>query len=106
ALGIISMISGIIIALIGVFSKTRYEDKKAAKQPKDRMEQMFDGYERLIKQKDKEDDRKQKYITAIESELQATKEHVVKLEEALEATQGELEVSRTENRELKNMLDE
>lgn len=104
-ISIISAISGIVIAYIVNVAAKKVQEKKAEKQPKDRMEQMFDGYERLIKQKDAEDDRKQKYIVVIERELTLTKEHVSRLETALEATNDELAQSRKENAELKTMLD-
>lgn len=84
----------------------KVQSTKASKQPKDRMEQMFDGYERLIKQKDSADDRKHLYIDIIEKELVATKLHVDKLEEALDRTNEELAQSRIENRELWTKLDE
>lgn len=67
---------------------------------------MFDGYERLIKQKDAEDDRKQKYIKIIEEELRATKLHVQALETALEATNQELARSREESITFQEQLDE
>lgn len=104
-ISIISGISGIIVAYIVNVAAKKVQEKKAEKQPKDRMEQMFDGYERLIKQKDAEDDRKQRYIKIIESELTATKLHVNKLEEAMERTNEELEQSRVENQQLRDQLD-
>lgn len=105
-LSIISAISGILIAYIVNVASKRVQEKKAEKQPKDRMEQMFDGYERLIKQKDAEDDRKVKSMKALEEELIFTRQTVQRLEQALEETQEELEVSREENRELREMLKE
>lgn len=104
-IALISAFSGIAIAYIVNVMAKKVQAKKAEKQPKDRMEQMFDGYERLIKQKDAEDDRKQRYIKIIEAELTATKLHVGKLEEAMERTNEELEQSRVENQQLKDQLD-
>lgn len=104
-ISIVSAISGIIIAYIVNIAAKKVQEKKAEKQPKDRMEQMFDGYERLIRQKDLEDDRKQKYIKVIEDELTATKIHVNKLEEAMERTNQEYAQSRVENQQLKEQLD-
>lgn len=102
---LISTVGGMGVAYITYVVSQRVQKRRAAGQPKDRMEQMFDGYERLIKQKDLEDDRKQKYISVIEKELGLTKEHVTRLENALEATNDELVQSRKENKELKGMLD-
>lgn len=100
------MVGALGVAYIVNVASKKVQAKKAEKQPKDRMEQMFDGYERLIKQKDVEDDRKQKYIQTIEQELRLTKEHVGHLERALEATKDELEISRADNAELRAKLDE
>lgn len=105
-ISLISMIGGLGVAYIVNVAGKKVQQKKAEKQPKDRMEQMFDGYERLIKQKDLEDDRKQQYIKTIEEELRLTKEHVGHLENALEATKQELTESRVENQELREKLDE
>ena len=100
------MVGALGVAYIVNVASKKVQAKKAEKQPKDRMEQMFDGYERLIKQKDVEDDRKQRYIKTIEEELRLTKEHVGHLERALEATKDELNESRVENAELREKLDE
>lgn len=105
-IAIVSSLGGVLVAYFTYVASQKVQAKKAAKQPKDRMEQMFDGYERLIKQKDIEDDRKQKYIKVIELELEATKKHVSKLEDAMELTNDELARSRAENLELKQMLDD
>ena len=104
-ISIISALSGIVIAYIVNVAAKKVQEKKEEKQPKDRMEQMFDGYERLIKQKDAEDDRKQRYIKIIESELTATKLHVNKLEEALDRTNDELAQSRQESKEFQQQLE-
>ena len=103
-IALISAISGIIIAYFVNVASKKVEKQRAKKEPKDRMEQMFDGYERLIKQKDAEDERKAKLMTELEEELVATREMVRKLEHSLAVTQQELELSRKENQELKSML--
>lgn len=104
-ISLISAVSGILIAYIVNVAAKKAQANKDKKQPKDRMEQMFDGYERLIKQKDKEDDRKQKYIKVIEDELRATKLHVQALEAALAATNEELARSREESIAFQEQLD-
>ena len=105
SISLISAISGIVIAYIVNVAAKKVQANKEKKQPKDRMEQMFDGYERLIKQKDLEDDRKQKYIKIIEDELRATKLHVQALETALAATNEELARSREESQQFQAQLD-
>ena len=104
-LSLISMVGGVAAAYIVNVAGKKVQLGKAKRQPKDRMEQMFDGYERLIRQKDAEDDRKVKTMKALEAELTYTRETVERLEDALEATQEELEVSRSENRQLREMLE-
>lgn len=89
-IAIVSTLGGIAIAYITNVVAKKVQDKKATKQPKDRMESMFDGYERLIKQKDLEDDRKARLIESLEQEIGVVKE--------------ELRESRAENRELKELL--
>jgi len=106
AISLISAVSGVVIAYIVNVAAKKAQASKDKKQPKDRMEQMFDGYERLIKQKDAEDDRKQKYIKIIEEELRATKLHVQALETALAATNEELARSREESQQFQQQLDE
>ncbi len=105
-ISIISAISGIIIAYLVNVKAKQVQAKKASKQPKDRMEQMFDGYERLIKQKDIEDDRKQKYIVVLELELQEAKKTIKHLATALETAADELRQSREDSRELRIKLDD
>lgn len=98
-LTIISTIGGIIIAYIVNVAAKKVQSNREKKQPKDRMEQMFDGYERLIKQKDTEDDRKVRAIQALEDELVLTRKTVTRLKK-------ELEKSREENQELRDLLNE
>jgi len=101
---IISGLSGIVIAYIANIASKKITASRNKMSGKDRMEQMFDGYERLIKQKDVEDDRKVKAINELESELAFTRKTVNRLEKALRETQHELEVSRQENQELRDLL--
>lgn len=103
---LISAASGIAIAYIVNVASKRVQRNKADKQPKDRMEQMFDGYERLIKQKDIEDARKARLIGELEEEIGMTRQMVKNLEHALAVSQRELERSREDNEELKHMLGE
>lgn len=103
---LISAASGVAIAYIANVAAKRVQAKKEKQGPADRMEQMFDGYERLIQQKDREDARKEKLIGELEEEISITKQMVRNLEQALDASQKELERSREDNRELKLMLGE
>ena len=106
AVAIISAIGGVIIAYIVNVAAKKVQEKKEKEGPKDRMEQMFDGYERLIRQKDMEDERKARLIDELEEEISLTRDMVKKLEHALSVSQQELDNSRRDNGELKQMLQE
>lgn len=101
---LISAVSGIIIAYIVNVAAKRVQQKKQKEGPIDRIEQIFDEYERLIKQKDLEDERKQRLISELENEIDMTREMVKKLAAALDVSQRELQESRRDNQELKDML--
>ena len=103
---IISAVSGVAIAYIVNVAAKKVQKNKSDKQPKDRMEQMFDGYERLIKQKDLEDERKASLIDELEEEIRMTRQMVKNLEHALAISQQELRRSREDNQELKDMLEQ
>lgn len=103
---IISAASGIVIAYIVNIAAKRVHVRKAENHPEDRMEQMFNGYERLIRQKDMEYDRKAQAMQALEEELMSTRKAVIRLEQSLAETQRELEESREENAELRALLRE
>ena len=105
-ISVISAVSGIVIAYIVNVAAKKVQSKKVENQPKDRIEQMFDGYERLIKQKDLEDDRKVQAMQALEEELAFTLKTIARLEQSLAETQRELEESREENIELRTLLRE
>lgn len=101
---LISAISGVIIAYIVNVAAKKVQAKKEKQGPVDRMEQMFDGYERLIRQKDLEDERKARLIDELEEEIKMTRQMVKNLEHALAISQQELQRSREDNQELKDML--
>ena len=105
-ISLISAISGVIIAYIVNVAAKKVQKSKEDKQPKDRIERMLDGYERLIKQKDLEDARKGRIISELEEEISMTRQMVRSLEQALAVSQRELECSREDNLELKKMLQE
>lgn len=103
---VVSAVSGIIIAYIVNVAAKKVQAKKELNQPKDRMEQMFDGYDRLIKQKDTENDRKVRAMQVLEEELTYTRKAVARLEASLAETKRELEEHRNENVELRAALSE
>ena len=106
AVSLISAASGIVVAYIVNVAAKRVQARKEKQDPVDRMEQMFDGYERLIKQKDLEDARKERQISELEEEIRMTRQMVKNLERALAISQQELQRSREDNQELKDMLEQ
>ena len=106
AVSLISAASGIVVAYIVNVAAKRVQARKEKQDPSDRMEQMFNGYERLIKQKDLEDERKARLIDELEEEIRMTRQMVKNLEHALAISQQELQRSREDNQELKDMLEQ
>lgn len=106
AVSLISAASGIVVAYIVNVAAKRVQARKEKQDPSDRMEQMFNGYERLIKQKDLEDERKARLIDELEEEIRMTRQMVKNLEHALTISQQELQRSREDNQELKDMLEQ
>ena len=104
AVSLISAFSGIVVAYIVNVAAKRVQSRKVGQGPVDRMEQMFDGYERLIEQKNLEDERKARLIDELEEEIIITRQMVKNLEHALAVSQQELQRSREDNQELKDML--
>lgn len=104
AISLISAGSGIAIAYVVNVTAKRVQQVRDDKQPKDRMEQMFDGYERLIRQKDREDERKAGLINELKEEIMLTQKMVADLQNALSRSQDELEQSKDDNDELRGML--
>ena len=106
AVSLISAASGIVVAYIVNVAAKRVQARKEKQDPSDRVEQMFNGYERLIKQKDLEDERKARLIDELEGEIRRTRQMVKNLEHALAISQQELQRSREDNQELKDMLEQ
>lgn len=104
AVSLISAFSGIVVAYIVNVAAKRVQARREKQDPSDRMEQMFNGYERLIKQKDIEDERKARLIDELGEEIERTRQMVRDLEHALAVSQQELQRSREDNQELKDML--
>lgn len=100
----ISVIGGGFFTLLTVYVQRKVQENKAKKQPKDRMEQMFDGYERLIRQMADEDDRKASIIKDQQVEIAAMKQKLSEMEAALAQAQDELLDSHTSKQRLTDEL--
>lgn len=105
AVAIISMIGGALVAYITNVAAKKVQQKRASRQPKDRMEQMFDGYERLIKQMATEDERKAAIIRDQQHDIKQMKAKLTEMEDKLAETQNELMDSHAAKRRLTTELD-
>ena len=105
AISFISVVGGGIFTLLTIYVQKKVQETKAKKQPKDRMEQMFDGYERLIKQMATEDDRKAGVIRDQQLEIAEMKRKLTKMEESLALAQEELLDSHESKQKLTQELD-
>lgn len=65
----ISTLGGIAIAYITNVLAKRQQSRKAAKDPKDRVEQLFDGYERALRQKDEDIEELRKTLREVQTQL-------------------------------------
>lgn len=104
AIAIISGFVGIITTYLTSIAAKKVQAKKAEKQPKDRMEQMFDGYERIIEAKDREDHRKAAQIVELQASIDKMEDELLATRTMLNDTKDELVNSNVENKELKKML--
>lgn len=102
---LIGMIGGIVVAYITTVVAKKVQEKKAEKQPKDRMEQMFDGYERLIKQMADEDERKARIIRDQQKEIAEMKIKLNAMEDNLANAQDDLIESHKSKQLLTKELD-
>lgn len=103
---LISAAGGILITYITYVASQKVQNKRAARQPKDRMERMFDGYERLIRAKDLEDERKTKTITNLENMVEQLEKEVNDAKDLVARTRQDQQVSKDENVELRKSLRE
>lgn len=100
AVAIISTIGGLGIAyIVNILAK-----KRRARAPKDRMETIFDGYEKLIVQQQVEIDRKGSAITSLEKIVERLEDELAQTRGLLAQAREELAKSRKQNEELKNQL--
>lgn len=103
-ISLISVVGGGAFTALTVILQRKVQENKVKKQPKDRMEQMFDGYERLIKQMALEDDRKAAIIVAQQTEIAAMKQKLAQMEEDLIQAQNDLMDSHVSKQKLTEEL--
>lgn len=107
------MPEGVLIALItgglgvlGTWLTVKYKDHKAEKptKPKDRIETIFDGYEKLIREQDKAIATKERQLEQTQGIIDQLQEELNRTREIVTLQQKELEATRESNLALKNEL--
>lgn len=104
AVALIAAIAGIITTWLTVKYKDRVVKKTATSKPKDRMDTIFDGYEKLILQQQQEIDRKQLVVDHFEKIIQNLEDELATTRDLLQTTKTELAETKRQNGELKNQL--
>lgn len=104
AISLISTLGGITIAYITNVLSKKVQERRVDKQPKDRWEQMFDGYERLLRQKDLEDDRKARLIKALQNNVNTLEAELANTKQTLDEVTDQFEISNSEVQSLKKIV--
>lgn len=103
-IALIAAVAGIITTWLTVKYKDRIIRKTAPNKPKDRMDTIFDGYERLILQQQTEIERKQGVIQNLENIVDNLEHELETTRELLNATKAEMTETRRTNSDLKHHL--
>lgn len=104
AISIITTIGGAIVAYFTYVKSQKVQAKKAQGVPKDRMELVIEGYEKLIVQKDAQNERDARQIKAMSEEMDLMRQLMRKLEQQLADSQDAHERAIRENSELKEEI--
>lgn len=97
---LITVLGGLgTVYIVKVIAKRRKENL-----PKDRMETIFDGYEKLIAQQQLEIDRKGAVIGSLENVVRRLEEELGNTRELLKQARTELSTAREQNEKLKTQL--
>lgn len=101
---LIAAVAGIITTWLTVKYRNRVVRQNAPNKPKDRMDTIFDGYEKLILQQQTEIDRKQSVITNLEDIVDNLERELQTTRELLGTTKDEVAETKRQNIELKDHL--
>jgi len=104
AVSIVTAIGGGVVAYLTYVKSQKVQAKKAEGHPKDRMELVIEGYEKLIVQKDAQNERDARQIKAMSEEMDLMHRMMRKLEQQLADSQDAHERAVRENVELKNEI--
>lgn len=101
----ISAVGGIVATYGAIQLRARIATRNLRRQPKDRMETIFDGYEKLIRQQQLDIDRKAKQLDQTQLAITHLQDELDKTKDIIQQYQEELMASREANRELVTQLD-
>lgn len=101
----IAALGGIITTWLTVKYKHLVVKRQKPAPSKDRMQTIFDGYEKLIVQQQSEIDRKSSIVKSLQEIVHKLEEELQQTKVLLFEAQDELRQSRTHNNELKDQLD-
>lgn len=104
AISIVTTIGGAIVAYFTYVKSQKVQAKKAEGKPKDRMELVIEGYERLIVQKDAQNERDARQIKAMAEEMDIMRQLMRKMETQLNDSQDAHERAVRENTALKEEI--
>ena len=104
---LVAIIAG-AFGVVTTWLTVKYKDKVAKKpnKPKDRMETIFDGYEKLILQQQTEIERKSEMITSLESIISRLQDEVTRTQGLLTTAQEELQDTKNNNATLRKQLEQ
>ncbi|MFA5172580.1 MAG: hypothetical protein WC426_13545 [Sulfuriferula sp.] len=103
-IALIAAIGGIVTTWLTVKYKDRIIKTNAPSKPKDRMETIFDGYEKLILQQQSEIERKGSVIESLENIIDNLERELVTTKELLATTKAEVAETSSQNIQLKDQL--
>lgn len=104
AISIVTAIGGVIVAYLTYVKSQKVQAKKAERRATDPMLDVIEGYEKLIAQKDAQNERDARQIKAMAEEMQMMRDVMRKLENRLQESQRAHERAVHENAELKNEI--
>ena len=100
----ISTLGGIVVTYLTVKYKDRIVKKRLPHAPKDRMDNIFDGYERLITQLTTDMERKEGSIDRLEGIVQGLEDELAKTKSLLQETKQQLHESQLQRRDMSEQL--
>lgn len=100
----IAGIVGIVTTYLTVRYKANQVSRSQAAKPKDRMETIFDGYEKLIQEQQKDIERKAILIESLQKIVDKQREEIEKSQEMIDTLRNELVSSQKRTGQLEDQL--